>query len=149
MVITALLVSEPDSEYGSGSGSTDLIEYGFNTDTDPRLLLLFFRHIGADEAEAIDKRKRGKQNPDSGFSSFEQATFRKYTGLAKQIKPDMELYQVQKEKVRTFWLIILQKWLCSRPTRRLYGTFFLLIRSYGSEETFLDFLYRYLMPSTF
>lgn len=56
------------------------------------------RHIGADEAEAIDKRKKGKQNPDSGFSSFEQATFRKYTGLAKQIKPDMELYQHQKEK---------------------------------------------------
>jgi hypothetical protein len=34
------------------------------------------RHIGAEEAEAIDKRKKAKQNPDSGFSSFEQATFR-------------------------------------------------------------------------
>jgi hypothetical protein len=77
---------------------------------------LSLRHIGADEAEAIDKRKRGKQNPDSGFSSFEQATFRKYTGLAKQIKPDMELYQTQKEKVRNIVTLTLQKWLCSKPT---------------------------------
>jgi hypothetical protein len=116
LVIVALLDSEPDSEYGSGS--TDLIEYGSNTYgsgsetlrnsvTLLDFFLLFFRHIGADEAEAIDKRKRGKQNPDSGFSSFEQATFRKYTGLAKQIKPDMELYQVQKEKVRNFSLLAL------------------------------------------
>jgi hypothetical protein len=97
---------------------------------------LSFRHIGADEAEAIDKRKRGKQNPDSGFSSFEQATFRKYTGLAKQIKPDMELYQVQKEKVRNFFTsnLTLPKWLCRRHTRRFVPYFLdLLIISSGSE----------------
>ena len=38
--------------------------------------VLFIRHIGAEEAEALDKRRKAKQNPDSGFSSFEQATFR-------------------------------------------------------------------------
>merc|ERR1712025_155340 len=37
-------------------------------------------------------------NPDEGFSSFEQATFRKYAGLTKQIKPDMEVYDRNKAK---------------------------------------------------
>jgi len=57
------------------------------------------RHVKADIAEALDKKKRSKQNADQGFSSFEQATFRKYTGLQAQIKPDMELYNQQKEKM--------------------------------------------------
>jgi len=56
------------------------------------------RHIGAEDADTLDKRKRSKQNPDGGFSSFEQATFRKYTGLTKQIKPNMEDYNQKKEK---------------------------------------------------
>merc|ERR1711892_1408649 len=47
------------------------------------------RNMAADEADALDKRKRSKMNPDEGFSSFEAATFRKYAGLTKQIKPDM------------------------------------------------------------
>jgi len=56
------------------------------------------RNIGADDAEALDRRKKAKHNPDEGFSSYEQATFRKYSGLTKQIKPDMEKYEVAKHK---------------------------------------------------
>jgi len=56
------------------------------------------RNMAADEAEALEKRKRSKMNPDEGFSSFEQATFRKYAGLTKQIKPDMEVYDRNKVK---------------------------------------------------
>ena len=54
------------------------------------------RNLGADEAEALDKRKRAKNHADEGFSSYEQATFRKYSGLTKQIKPDMNQYAVAK-----------------------------------------------------
>jgi len=56
------------------------------------------RNTGADEAEALDKRKKSKMNPDEGFSSFEAATFRKYAGLTKQIKPDMEVYDKNRVK---------------------------------------------------
>jgi hypothetical protein len=35
-VIFALLYPDPDSEYGPGSGSTDLIESGSKTDPDPQ-----------------------------------------------------------------------------------------------------------------
>ena len=56
------------------------------------------RRIGADEAEKVERQKRGKINPDVGFSSFEAASARKYHSLVKQIKPDFERYQDQKEK---------------------------------------------------
>jgi len=56
------------------------------------------RHLGADEAERQDKKKKLKMNPDEGFASFEAATFRKYSGLTKQIKPDMEVYSRNKAK---------------------------------------------------
>ncbi len=56
------------------------------------------RRVAADEAEAADKRKRGKINPDQGFSSFEAATARKYNSLVKQIRPDMEHYAEAREK---------------------------------------------------
>merc|ERR1711915_254521 len=46
----------------------------------------------------IEKRRKSKMNPDEGFSSFEQATFRKYAGLTKQIKPDMDVYDRNKVK---------------------------------------------------
>ncbi len=44
------------------------------------------RRVGADEADAADKRRRGKINPDQGFSSFEAATARKYNSLVKQVR---------------------------------------------------------------
>merc|ERR1711860_300774 len=58
------------------------------------------KHVKADVAAALEKRKAMKTDPDQGFSSFEQATFRKYNGLLKQIKPDMEKYHEEKDKVR-------------------------------------------------
>jgi len=57
------------------------------------------RNLSAEDAEALERRKNSKQNPDSGFSNFEQATFRKYQGLVKQIKPDMNHYESQKDKM--------------------------------------------------
>merc|ERR1711953_1150704 len=57
------------------------------------------RNVGADDAEALDRRKKAKSNADEGFSSYEQATFRKYSGLTKQIKPDMQKYEVVKANV--------------------------------------------------
>jgi len=56
------------------------------------------RNVGVDEADAAEKRKKNKRNNDEGFSSFEQATFRKYNGLVGQIKPDMQQYEKAKNK---------------------------------------------------
>lgn len=50
----------------------------------------------ADECDKWDK-KRKKKNPDVGFDNYEQCTYRAYTKLTAQIKPDMEEYQKQKE----------------------------------------------------
>jgi len=57
------------------------------------------KHVKADVAAALEKRKAMKTDPDQGFSSFEQATYRKYNGLLKQIKPDMEKYHEEKDKI--------------------------------------------------
>jgi len=57
------------------------------------------RYRGADVAEAIDKQKRSKTDPDKGFSSYEEASFRKYNQLVKQIKPDLNAYNATKESV--------------------------------------------------
>jgi len=57
------------------------------------------RNLSAEDADAIEKRKNSKINPDKGFSNFEQGTFRKYQGLVKQIKPDMEHYNETKERM--------------------------------------------------
>ena len=62
------------------------------------LQVLSFRHLGANEADAMEKKRKSKLNPDEGFSSFENATFRKYGRLTAQIKPDMEVYADNKEK---------------------------------------------------
>ena len=62
------------------------------------LQVLSFRHLGANEADAMEKKRKSKLNPDEGFSSFENATFRKYGRLTAQIKPDMEVYAENKEK---------------------------------------------------
>ncbi|CAB4054640.1 SYF2 [Lepeophtheirus salmonis] len=55
------------------------------------------RHVGADDA-AREARKSYK-NPDPGFSSYENASFRKYESLVKsQIKPDMAIYNDDKKR---------------------------------------------------
>ena len=56
------------------------------------------RNLGADEADTAERKKRAKMNPDEGFSTYEQATFRKYNALSKQIKPDMAVYEKNKER---------------------------------------------------
>lgn len=55
------------------------------------------KHINADDAEAADRRKRAKQNPDKGFSTYEAASFRKYNQQVKSIQPNMEKYEERKE----------------------------------------------------
>lgn len=57
------------------------------------------RDVQADEAERWERRKSAKKNPDTGFTSFEDATARKYDRMVKQIKPDMEEYQRLKESM--------------------------------------------------
>uniref|UniRef100_A0A6M2DL93 Pre-mRNA-splicing factor SYF2 n=1 Tax=Xenopsylla cheopis TaxID=163159 RepID=A0A6M2DL93_XENCH len=55
--------------------------------------------ISAIEAELIEK-KRKKKNPDEGFADYEQATFRQYNRLVKNMGPrNMERYNEQKEKL--------------------------------------------------
>merc|ERR1711971_1462861 len=48
------------------------------------------KHVSFDDAEATDRRKRAKANPDKGFSSYEDAAFRKYNTQMKSIKPNLE-----------------------------------------------------------
>ncbi|CAF0823583.1 unnamed protein product [Adineta steineri] len=52
-------------------------------------------------AEDCDKweKKRKKKNPDVGFDNYEQCTYRSYTKLTAQIKPDMEACNKQKEEL--------------------------------------------------
>ncbi|XP_072357207.1 pre-mRNA-splicing factor syf2 isoform X1 [Scyliorhinus torazame] len=52
--------------------------------------------ISADDAERWERKKK-KKNSDPGFSDFAAAQFRQYQRLVKQIKPDMEEYQKQKD----------------------------------------------------
>eukprot|EP00096_Caligus_rogercresseyi_P015205 TRINITY_DN7651_c1_g1_i1.p1 TRINITY_DN7651_c1_g1~~TRINITY_DN7651_c1_g1_i1.p1 ORF type:complete len:227 (-),score=73.65 TRINITY_DN7651_c1_g1_i1:260-940(-) len=55
------------------------------------------RHVGAEDAAR--EAKKSNRNPDPGFSSYENASFRKYESLVKsQIKPDMELYNADKAR---------------------------------------------------
>lgn len=55
--------------------------------------------IDATEAERIARKKKSKQNPDPGFSDYEQAAIRSYNRLVKNIKPNMEAYEEAKEKL--------------------------------------------------
>lgn len=55
-------------------------------------------NVSALEAERLDRRKK-KKNPDQGFADYEQATIRQYNRLVKNIKPDMNDYGRQREKL--------------------------------------------------
>ncbi|XP_077977781.1 pre-mRNA-splicing factor syf2-like [Glandiceps talaboti] len=55
--------------------------------------------MSAEDAEKWDRIKKKKKNPDQGFADYEQATFRQYQRLTKQMKPDMEKYEEVKEKI--------------------------------------------------
>ncbi|KAG7334427.1 hypothetical protein KOW79_002834 [Hemibagrus wyckioides] len=54
--------------------------------------------ISAEDAERWERKKKKKQNPDPGFSGYAEAQLRQYQRLTKQIKPDMESYERQREE---------------------------------------------------
>lgn len=54
--------------------------------------------IEASEAERLERKKK-KKNPDTGFADYEQATIRQYNRLVRNMKPNMEEYEQQKEKL--------------------------------------------------
>ncbi|XP_053321964.1 pre-mRNA-splicing factor SYF2 [Spea bombifrons] len=53
--------------------------------------------ISADDADRWERKKK-KKNPDNGFSDFAAAQLRQYQRLTKQIKPDLEDYEKEREK---------------------------------------------------
>uniref|UniRef100_A0A3B3VBE7 Pre-mRNA-splicing factor SYF2 n=1 Tax=Poecilia latipinna TaxID=48699 RepID=A0A3B3VBE7_9TELE len=53
--------------------------------------------ITADEAERWERKKK-KKNPDTGFAGYAEAQFRQYQRLTKQIRPDLQSYEKQREE---------------------------------------------------
>jgi len=51
------------------------------------------------DVELKNRRKKKKMNPDEGFSNYQEATVRQYNRLTKQMKPELENYQVAKSKM--------------------------------------------------
>lgn len=55
------------------------------------------------ETSAIElekrERKKKKKNPDTGFADFAQAQHRQYERLTKQVEPNMEAYEKQKQEM--------------------------------------------------
>uniref|UniRef100_A0A6I8RLP9 Pre-mRNA-splicing factor SYF2 n=1 Tax=Xenopus tropicalis TaxID=8364 RepID=A0A6I8RLP9_XENTR len=58
--------------------------------------------ISAEDAERWERKKKRK-NPDLGFSDYAAAQLRQYQRLTKQIKPDMEEYEMEKQKGEMFY----------------------------------------------
>ncbi|KAM4689640.1 pre-mRNA-splicing factor SYF2 [Discoglossus pictus] len=53
--------------------------------------------ISAEDAERWERKKK-RRNPDLGFSDYAAAHLRQYQRLTKQIKPNMEEYEREREK---------------------------------------------------
>ena len=53
----------------------------------------------AEECDAWERKRMKKHNPDTGFADFEQSSFRQYDRLTKNLDPDMENYQKQKQEL--------------------------------------------------
>ncbi|XP_028844515.1 pre-mRNA-splicing factor syf2 [Denticeps clupeoides] len=53
--------------------------------------------ISAEDAERWERKKK-KKNPDPGFSGYAEAQLRQYQRLTRQIKPDMDNYERQREE---------------------------------------------------
>ncbi|CAO2626494.1 Pre-mRNA-splicing factor SYF2 [Lemmus lemmus] len=53
--------------------------------------------ISVEDAERWERRKKRK-DPDLGFSDYAAAQLHQYHQLTKQIKPDMESHEQQREK---------------------------------------------------
>lgn len=60
---------------------------------------LKYLDMQADDAEKWERKQKRKENTDTGFSSYEAATARQYTRLTKQLKPDFEEYEREKERI--------------------------------------------------
>ncbi|ESO06393.1 hypothetical protein HELRODRAFT_184929 [Helobdella robusta] len=56
------------------------------------------RNWTAEEVEHWERKKK-KKNPDTGFADFEQASYRQYQRLTKQMKPNLKEYTEEKEKL--------------------------------------------------
>lgn len=54
--------------------------------------------VTAEDADRWERKKKRK-NPDQGFSDYEQASYRQYQRLTKQMKPDMAEYGHKKDKM--------------------------------------------------
>ena len=53
----------------------------------------------AEEADLWERKRLKKYNPDTGFADYEQASFRQYERLTKQLEPDHENYQKLKHEM--------------------------------------------------
>ncbi|CAA9994442.1 unnamed protein product [Nesidiocoris tenuis] len=97
-------------------------------------------NISASDAERLEWKKK-KKNPDQGFADYEQATFRQYTRLVKNIKPDQQAYQVCMEN--DFFVNRVP-----RNSRNIYGFVFQEQRKklgdafYGGPNTILHGLHK-------
>ncbi|CAH8569864.1 unnamed protein product [Heterobilharzia americana] len=56
-------------------------------------------NVSAEIADRLEARRRKKRNTDEGFSTYADASHRKYLKMTKQIKPDLVSYQKEKEKL--------------------------------------------------
>ena len=53
----------------------------------------------AEECEAWERKRARKHNPDTGFADFEQSSHRQHERLTKQIQPDIDNYERQKQEL--------------------------------------------------
>jgi len=53
----------------------------------------------AEESDAWERKRARRENPDQGFADFEQSSARQNDRLAKNIEPDMENYEKQKQEL--------------------------------------------------
>jgi pre-mRNA-splicing factor SYF2 len=53
----------------------------------------------AEESDAWERKRLKKHNPDTGFADFEQASYRQYERLTKQLKPDLDNYEALKQEL--------------------------------------------------
>ena len=58
-----------------------------------------YLNMQADEAEKWERKQDKKKNTDTGFSSYEAATARQYNRMTRQMKPDFDAYEREKETI--------------------------------------------------
>jgi pre-mRNA-splicing factor SYF2 len=53
----------------------------------------------AEECDSWERKKKLKHNPDTGFADFEQSSYRQHERLTKNLQPDMENYERQRDQL--------------------------------------------------